>query len=309
MSKIRISIFYFILFGLSFYSYSQKTNLNNEVKLFNKSKNLFLNKNYEIALIQFEAFKGKYSNSLLFSEAEFYSYMCQIYTHKINDLNKLENFISKNLDSNNRLLSAAYGEYLFDKELFNKSVKYLVLSKSNSYDVLYKIGYSYYILEDEIKAENYLKKTRSSNYKDHSNYYLGIISMKRNKYSLAVNYFNSVKIFQYEDAIKYYLLSLYYNLNELDNIIELSKVIDENTLNINHTYYIIGSTYFILKEYNKTLEYYKKYKRTDENINKINFEIGYSYYKIEEIDSALNILKDNALSDNYYGQLSSYYLG
>ena len=114
--------------------------------LFNKSKNLFLNKNYEIALIQFEEFKNKYSNSLLFSEAEFYSYMSQIYIHRINDLNELENFISKNLDSNNRLLSAAYGEYLFDKELFDKSVKYLVLSKSNGYDVLYKIGYSYYAL-------------------------------------------------------------------------------------------------------------------------------------------------------------------
>ena len=37
--------------------------------------------------------------------------------------------------------------------------------------------------------------------------------------------------------------------------------------------------------------------------------IGYSLLKINDTDSAINIFEKNALNDNYYGQLSSYYLG
>ena len=56
-------------------------------------------------------------------------------------------------------------------------------------------------------------------------------------------------------------------------------------------------------------ENYSKYENKSEIDNKLNFEIAYSLLKTNDVDSAAYIFENNALNDDYYGQLSSYYLG
>ena len=94
-----------------------------------------------------------------------------------------------------------------------------MLSKLSNYDILFKIGYSYYILGDYIRAENFLKKTRLSDYREDSNYYLGLISMEKGNHKLAINYLDNINKFLYKNAIKYYLLLLYYNEREYEKIL------------------------------------------------------------------------------------------
>ena len=288
--------------------YSQKS-ISKEINLFNKAKNVFLYKNYDLSTDAFEKFISDFPSSSLLNEAKYYSYLSQVYSNKISNVDELENFIINNNILKYKLLSSSYGEYLFDLQIFDKAIKYLLSSKLNTYDILYKLGYSYYILGDHKKAENFFKKTRLSDYRSDANYYLGIISMEKNNYELAINYFNNVNQFIYEDAIKHYLILLLYNTGQHEKVIDLSKEIDENTLNLIHTYYIIGSAYFIMNNYVKSLNYYSLISEIDKNDYRSNFEIGYSLYKVDDIDSAINILQENALFDNYYGQLSSYYLG
>ncbi len=288
--------------------YSQKS-ISKEIDLFNKAKNVFLYKNYDLSTDVFEKFISNFPSSSLLNEAKYYSFLSQVYSNKISNVDELENFINNNNILKYKLLSSSYGEYLFDLEIFEKAIKYLLSSKLNTYDILYKVGYSYYILGDHKKAENFLKKTRLSDYRSDANYYLGIISMEKNNYELAINYFKNVNQFMYEDAIKHYLILLLYNTGRYEKVIDLSKEIDENTLNLHHTYYIIGSAYFIMNNYVKSLYYYSLISEIDKNDYRSNFEIGYSLYKVDNTDSAINILEKNALYDNYYGQLSSYYLG
>lgn len=304
-----ILISYLLIFFFTFDLNAQKLNLDYEVNLFNNSKSIFQNKNYEIALNEFKNFKKKFPNSLLIEESDFYIFLSEVYTYKVEDHDAIEKFILNNRDLKYNQLSAAYGEYVFDKGDYNKAIKYLDFSKLTTYDILYKIGFSYYKLENYINAENYLKKIRLSDYKDDASYYLGIIEIKKGNYKSAINYLKSISKFIYQDAIKYYLIFTYYNIENYKEVLKLSEEIDENTLNLNHINYIIGSTYFIIKEYENSLNFYSKYKNKKEVDNRLNFEIGYSLLKINDADSAINIFEKNALNDNYYGQLSSYYLG
>ena len=304
-----ILISYLLIFFLSFDLNAQKLNLDYEVNLFNNSKSIFKNKNYEIALNEFKNFKKKFPNSPLIEESDFYIFLSEVYTYKIEDHDEIEKFILDNKDLKYSQLPAAYGEYVFDKGDYNKAIKYLDISKLTTYDILYKIGFSYYKIENYINAENYLKKIRLSDYKDDASYYLGIIEIKKKNYKAAINYLKSISKFIYQDAIKYYLIFTNYNIENYNEVIKLSEEIDENTLNLNHINYILGSTYFVINEYENSLNFYSKYNNKGEVDNKLNFEIGYSLLKINDTDSAINIFETNALNDNYYGQLSSYYLG
>ena len=151
MHKIYLYTYVLILtLFISFLTYSQKSQLNREVEFYNNAKKIFLNKNYQIAFNAFEEFKENFSNSLLFNDAQYYSYLCQVYSNQIVSNDDLENFINNNNVLKYQLLSASYGEHLFDLELFDKAIKYLMLSKLSNYDILFKIGYSYYILGDYI---------------------------------------------------------------------------------------------------------------------------------------------------------------
>jgi len=299
---------YFLILFLTFNLNAQKLNLDYEVNLFNNSKNVFENKNYKIALNEFKNFKKEFPNSFLNDDVSFYIFLSEIYSNKTVDDKDIEEFISKNRDPKYNKLSSAYGEYVFDKGDYNKAIKYLIISKFTTYDILYKIGFSYYKLENYINSENYLKKIRLSEYKDDSNYYLAIIEIKKGNYKAAIKYLKNITKFIYQDAIKYYLIFINYNIENYKEVIKLSEEIDENTFNLNHIYYILGRTYFIINEYESSLNYYSMYDDKKQVDDKLNFEIGYSLLKINDVDSAKNIFEKNALYDNYYGQLSSYYL-
>ena len=305
-------LFVFSYFLITFFTFSlnaQKPSLNYEVNAFNNSLKIFENKNYQIALNEFVNFKKQFPNSTLHDEASYYVFLSQIYTNKIEEHDDIEEFIFNNKDPKYNELSSSYGEYVFDNGNYDKAIEFLILSKSSTYDVLYKIGFSYYKLENYINAENYLKKTRLSDYKDDANYYLGIIEIKKENYKAAINYLKNVRKFLYQDAIKYYLIFTNYNIENYNEVLKLSEEIDENTLNLNRIYYILGSTHFIIKEYENSLKFYSKYKNKSEVDNKLNFEIAYSLLKTNDVDSAAYIFENNALNDDYYGQLSSYYLG
>ena len=123
-------------------------------------KKIFENKNYQIALNEFVNFKKQFPNSTLHDEASYYVFLSQIYTNKIEEHDDIEEFIFNNKDPKYNELSSSYGEYVFDNGNYDKAIEFLILSKSSNYDVLYKIGFSYYKLENYINAQNYLKKTR-----------------------------------------------------------------------------------------------------------------------------------------------------
>lgn len=261
------------------------------------------------------------------TEAKYYLIFCRRYTNPDQYEVQLPAFIEQY--PAHPLTQTAYldlGNYYYEQGDYENAITYLknsavlTVNNENKAKNIYRLGHSYFELEDYDKAKSLFNVSAASpfeNYVARATYYLGYIYWKEDADAEALLNLTYARnhIEQNLPEIDEMIIDLHYKNQDYGKLIEYVEQLeqDEQVLTAN-MYLLLGEAYFINREYLKTLEHLNEYilqKQTaGEGVARpIWYRLGYANFKVDSIEAAISNLQQAADAEDALAQDVSYLLG
>lgn len=324
------SCLYIFLLGLFFLLclavFSQKTLVyTNPDASLKPALELFQKQKFGAAQKQFSKIIRRYSeqpNSLLRTEAEYYSALCAVELFNKDAELQLKSFIVSHPESPR--IPATYfhlGKYAYRKKQYNKVLQWF--TKVDVYDLnneelsefYFKRGYSYF---DEDSAESAKKdfyeiKDIDNKYAAPATYYYAHISYLEKNYQTALQHFR--KLQQHENfgaIVPYYIAQILFLQQKYDSAIAYTAaLLDSTSKRQGELTKILGESYYRTNRYKQALPYLKKYKEFAQgNLTRSEwYQLGYACYQNELFGDAIPFFtraigEQDSLSQNAYYHLA-----
>lgn len=292
-----------------------------------KALELFEQKNYGSARELFESIisvNNKISReSLLAEDASFYISNCSYHLNDESSLQQLYSFISDYPAS--RRINESYfliGNLEFkDKKYKNALQAYskvnpIAFSETENAEYLFKMGYSYFKLEDFEKAkDNLLPVSHSlSQYASDAIYYYSVIAAEQNNYDVALSGFQSLVYNEkYSEQANYYILQIHYHDNNFGKVTEMAPLI-EPTLNSKsdlRIYFILGDSFQKTGKYKEAQPLLKNYvtKNSSKTKREEYYVYAFNLYRLQQYNDAIPFFQKAIAKQDSLAQSAYYFLG
>ncbi len=268
---------------------------------------------------------------LLITEAQYYAALCAIKLNNTDGGASMIDFVEKNPSHpKNTLAYFHIGGFYFDKGIvsYTEALKWFEkvdevnLSGDELNEYQFKTGYSYFILEDYLRAQVFFQKVKEkpSIFYDDANYYYAYIAYKNRNYQTALIHFDRIKSSEkYFKSYPVYASQINLALENYDVVIGIAEPIIQNDVNRvddGELSKVLGAAYFNKENYAQAELYFRRYLNSTRSNNKTNqdsYQIGYTFYINRKYNEAITELSNfneatDAFSHNALLTLADAYL-
>jgi TolA-binding protein len=186
-------------------------------------------------------------------------------------------------------------------------------------EISFKMGYSYYMINDYDKASKafYTMKDGNSKYATAAQYYYAHIAFVNENYETALQSFLKLKDSEaFAPVAPYYITQIYYRQGKYDKVLEFAPgVLDtaatKNGMEISR---MVAESYYRKEDYKSALPYLLDYEKNSSNTGRQDiYAIAYSYYRTNDIPKAITYFQkvtsvEDSLTQNAYYHLGGCYL-
>jgi TolA-binding protein len=312
-----------VVFGFSLKA--QKTAIYTHPNVdYNSALELFDKEKYSAAQDKFEQVYKSTSDkkSEVALNAKYYMALCGLNLFNIDAENLFVEFVNDYPDSPKIKQAYFYlGSYHFRGKKYEEAIAYYNkidandLSADDLAEYRFKVGYSYFSLENYDKASNYFYEIKDyeNAYTSPARYYYGHIAYLQKKYESALQTFlllnNDEK---FSPITPYYISQIYYLQGKYDQVIEyapalLDTVVPARSAEIAR---IIGESYYRTKKYKEALPYLNRFHKEKAALaNRADYyQLGYAYFKTDSCENAINWFKKSIEKADSISQAAHYHL-
>ncbi len=323
--KIKLISIVFLFLALSVSAQKSKiyTNFLND---YNQAVELYQNKSYLAAQIQFNQIKTNFDNSSeIRANCEYYIANCAIRLGHKNSDELMQQFVEKYPTSTkvtNAYIDVAnyyfsIGKYSYSAKWYSRvNTSILTIKQKEEFD--FNFGYSLFVTKNYAKAKDYFAALLDSQkYGAQAKYYYGFIAYNQDDYETADKYLSEVEDdSSYKTKVSYYLADMNFKLGKFEKAIEYGNSLLETARREEHSEIskIIGESYFNLNKYDEAIPHLKNYKGKRGKWNNTDYYLlGYAFFKQNDFENAIknfNKIVDgkNGVSQNAYYHLGECYL-
>lgn len=253
--------------------------------------------------------------SLLKENAQYYQALCALELGNDNAEALFLKFIAEHpVNNNTRLAYYQVGRSYFAQKNYPKVIEWLKkldqnsLSGKESAEYRFKLGYSYFELQDYANAEPFFGQLKDENsiYKEQSIYYYAYINYLSADYKTALKEFERLKGSKaYENSYPYYISALYFLDKRYDDVLSYAIPILKSTTQLYETemFRIVGASYFAKSDYTNAGLYYGQFQQKDQGKtqnNQDNYQIGYTWFKLKDYKKAIIEFEKLGVADEYF---------
>lgn len=284
---------------------------------YSRGLELFDEKKYNAAILQFRLFMENSTNDALKTEADYYMSMSKLYAGHTDGEAAVQRFLESNPGSHKtHMANMALGDYWYIQQKYSKALSYykevdpIAISNQEKDRFYFRKGYSEVATKkykDAIETLEPLTQ-KESEYKILAIYYHAYCNYYVGNYKQALTGFRSIESEpQAPKSIKLYIGTIYYHLGEYDKAI---RTLDgASGLPADKVALIKAKCYYRLGQYEKAGDEFDKaaLKPTGMDNNE-KYEAGYTYYKTGNCTKAESWFRDIAYIGDSMGQVASYNL-
>lgn len=287
-------------------------------------------RNYYAAKVSFEKYlnnQQNLENQANFDQisAEYYIILCSLNLGAPEADIQAVRFVSKYPNHpKSESLFLNLGDFYFVKENYEKAIYYFGKITANkalsaaSAETLFKLGTSYYNMNEPDKSLPYFLEAGTKNsaeYSPKSNYFAGTIYYKNEAYQQAINVFSKIENHvDYAAEAPSWIAHSYKKLDKNEALIsyangKLAKISGkkyEMDLGL-----LLGNEYFEKNDFVNAEKYYLLAKNSNKKIilpHDVVYRLGFSQFKQKKYDLAIENLQPIALKQDEVGQFASFYL-
>lgn len=321
----KLIIYLFIVCFVGSNLLAQKTELVKEPqRILNEANESFSEKNYALAYQAYLSYIDISNNiedrSL---EIAYYRKAVAAYYLANNDADILLNdFLIRYENSSYRnnayfLIANFYqskNEFVKSIETYNK-LEINNLTRDEKYEYYYKLGYSYFNLDDYSQAKDYFIKVKDtrSKYSSPSLYYYAHILYEEGRYDQALREFKSLSNDRnFKGIVPYYIVQIYYIQGNYSELIKNSSQLSESSSSKRsaQTNKMLGEAYCKLDKYEEAIPYLEKgVKNSKSSTPDDNYLLGYSLTKSNRHSEAIPYLNNAIIRKDSLAQNAYYHLG
>lgn len=318
-------------------SVAQRTSFYTENPDYKRTIDLFNNKQYAQAQSIFQSLtrQGVPNTAdlqpLLNTEASYYAALCAIKLNNTDGGAAMIEFVEKHPSHpKNTLAYYHIGSFYFDRGVgsFSEALKWFEkvdevnLSGDDLTEFQFKAGYSYFLVEDYLRAQVFFQKVKEkqSAFYDDANYYYAYIAYKNKNYQTALIHFDRVKASEkYFKSYPVYASQINLALENYDVVIGIAEPILQNDINRvddGELSKVLGAAYFNKENYQQAEINFRRYlnsPRSNTKTNQDSYQIGFTFYTNKKYNEAITELSrfneaTDAFSHNALITLADAYL-
>ena len=295
---------------------SPNSEFNTGVELFNKQKYVAAQKHFNNITLN----KGEnYSN--IKTDAQYYSALCAIELFNSDAEYLINKFIEEHPESP-RVKTAYFqmGKFQYRKKDYQQSI--IWFKRVNKFDLnndelaeyFFKLGYSYFALEDNTNASKmfYELLDSDSKYFAPALFYYSHIAYLNKNYETALNGFKKLKDdVTFAPIVPYYIAQIYFSQKKYDEIIQyVPSLLDSaTTKRAPEIARIIGEAYYQKADYKNALRYLEIYKEKTKAYTRNDiYQLAFIYYKNGNYEKASKSFQNVTNVDDLLSQNAYYYL-
>ncbi len=285
-------------------------------ELFDKEKYGAAQKHFQRAIEQF----GE-SQTLLKTNAEYYSALCAINLFNDDGEYLMTNFVGNNPESIH--LNDAHfhlGRLFYRKKNYRKSTAWLegaqheYLNEDIRDEYFFMLGYGYFMREEfgEASRAFFVIKDWESSYAAPATYYYSHIAYSDNNLATALQGFLSLRNDEsFSGLAPYYIIQIYYKQRRYEDVIEngpglLEVAVSRRVPEISR---IIGESHYRRRQYQEAIYYFEKYMDHAGTISREDrYQLGYCYYHTNRYEEAAAMFERAGDRDDLLGQNTNYHL-
>jgi TolA-binding protein len=322
-----IAASYIVFLSISLFA-QESTHHTHADKNFRKGIELFEKANYVSAQQHFLKVKSNANPQELHlaGEAEFYIALCAIELHN-NDAEFLIRSFINNYPDNQKVNQAFFelGKLRYRERKYRDAIYWLTQTNRNALDkdqkaeLLFKLGYSYFTLEEFDPAGRcfFEVKDVQNKYSAPSTYYYSHIAYNQQNYATALRGFEKLSTDEtFSVLVPYYISQIYYLQRQYEKVIEYAPPFLESASakRIPEIARLIGESHYRLRQYDKAVPYIETFiEKTQSLTREDNYLIGFVYYRNNNYQEAVKYLErvpteEDGLSQNSYYHLADCYL-
>tara|TARA_B100001094_G_C18194302_1_gene809531 strand:- start:3474 stop:6578 length:3105 start_codon:yes stop_codon:yes gene_type:complete len=204
--------------------------------------------------------------------------------------------------------------YYREKRYTNAILSFLEV-KLLSNEQLFKLAYSYFLIDSLGEAQLYFSKIMNtdSKFASTSQYYYAFIAYKRGLYKSSLDNFKELSDDEKFGAIvPYYISQIYFFQQEYQNLIAFAKPLSDNVIasrksEINR---LLAEAYYRTNDFTNAIEHFEVFINEErETSSLVYFLLGHSYFESKNYEDAISNLERVSNAPDSVMQYSSYYLG
>lgn len=195
------------------------------------------------------------------------------------------------------------------------SIDAFELTRDQRSEVLFKMGYSYFVkkkFREARTAFSQIKEVQNKYYYP-TNYYHGMTSFFDNSYDEAISSFKKVsKSKKYKPYIPYYITQINFAQGNYDEVIEYAADLadDKGIKNRPEINQLLGQAYFEKEEFRKALPHLEYYAANSNKLRPEDFyQLGYVQYRDGSFQKAIENFEQLSRVDSPMGQNAMFTLG
>lgn len=295
---------------------------------YNNGIELYEKKAYSAARKEFRKYVELSSNSIApnsfnIANSEYYSAVSGLYIGAKDADIEVERFVINHSEHPKaKIIFEDLGESFFQNGDYKNAIEYLTKALSNrtnslsSYDLRYKLGISYYKLNEFDKALvefDFVKKTVSG-YAVHAAYYAAVINFQNEKFDEAIIDLRRVEnVNPYKVEVPNWITQILYKQTKYDELLRYAEPIIANPegRKIDEICLLAAEVQFFQDNFTQAANYYDKFRQFRRGTvdAQVTFRHGFSLFKIAEWKKAAYYFKQIADKEDALGQQAAYYLG
>ncbi|HOP04820.1 MAG TPA: tetratricopeptide repeat protein [Tenuifilaceae bacterium] len=324
MHKFLIFVLSFLLLHTSSLLYSQETlKYTHPDKLYRKGLELFEKGNYVSAQQHFKLAASMFDPKEVHQrgESEFYNALCAIELFNEDAEYLIRSFINSYPD--NQKVNQAFfelGKLRYREKKYKDAIYWLnqadkgAFSKEQRAELLFKLGYSYFMVDDiEHAGRAFFEiKDTKNKYSSPATYYYSHISYTQENYATALKGFEKLSNDEtFAPLVPYYISQIFFLQKQYEKVVEYAPPILENATpkRAPEIARIIGESYYRLKEYEKAIPFIEKFLETAQSLTREdNYLVGFVYYRNSNYDEAVKYLERVPTDEDVLSQNANYHL-
>jgi len=268
------------------------------------------------------AYAGKASATRYsIADANYYYAACAVELFQDDAQDLMMKFINSYPESPKMALAHFHlGKIYFRKKDYENAIMELnstdiyQLSKEQYIEHAYKLGYSYYMIQDYDNALRFFAKIKDEKnlYQIPAIYYYAHICYVQQKYELALQNFMLIKNEKkFSQIVPFYITQIYFIQKKYEQAIAYASPIADTLKgpNTGIVRRILAESYFELKDYPKSVLNYQKVLETGSNLDRIgHYKFGLASYFTQDYATAGENLRDATSEVDSLSQSAYYYL-
>ena len=314
-------LFLLLLLFFSQHSFSQVTSkYSGKYENYYRAEELFEKEQFSAARIEFRKFinENKQQNDPYYIKALYYEGVSALELFNNDAIELLESFNRNYPESIYKYkIYFKIGKYYYQKKDYkttliwlNQLAKYN-LQKEELDEFYFKLGYSYFELEQFNEARNafYEVKDGNSTFAPAALYYFSHISYQDKSYQSALQGFEKLVLLEsFKQISQIYIIQIYYRLGRYKDVIAkgpdyIDSASGNALLEMNH---LIGDAYYELKQYDEAVPFLLKFNTEAKTKREDDYQLAYAFYKSSNYDNAIELFDKVARIKDTLGQISLY---